>query len=467
MSVRNGVLRVRTGGQRPGFIFMGVVLFPVLAWLGYNYFDRPLLPGAQALLDAPAETVPDAENLYLAMLALPIAGEEAAHERGAAALAAYEAARKKGPAPKTHAEALGRPMAAFDEGEVRLCSAGNQEGAYACLRGSLEQRAAVEALLAKYWPLVQRYEALSAYPRYADPVTPSTDAPLAIATAFLLSRLELSALALAASDGAANEAAGSLARSAAIWRRVLLAPDVALIDKLMASRALSAHTLLASEFLRLLPLDAPGLAAIEALLAPLSEPERSLAGPLAKEFRMQAASWTALLNPEGEAVRRDFPETPSWWFRTLAKTNASINLSYADLERVLAVERRGCVAIRSEVEAANKRPVATASDLPWYAYLYNPMGRILHMTMADADLNLQFLGRQCNLLALQGMVGLQLELRRAGLGPEATAAAVQSSGFKDPNTGKAYVYDAAARTLSFTYSGRQQEFLSPLPLAAP
>ena len=466
MSIRNGVLHVRTG-PRPGFLFVGIVLFPVLAWLGYNYFDRPLLPAAQALLDMPAQKLPDAENLFLAMLALPVAGDESPHERGAAALAAYDAARARGPAPKTYGEALNRPVAAFDEGAVRLCSAGNQEGAYACMRDSVAQRAAIEQLFVKYWPLAQRYEGLGQYPRYSDPTVPTTDAPVANATAFLLSRLELSALALAAADGAGDAAAVGLASSATIWRRMLAAQDISLIDKLMAMRSLAAHTLLASEFLRSLPLSAPGISAIEGMLTPLTEPERSLAGPLGKEFRMQAASWAALLDPEGEAAQQDFAEQPSWWFRMLAKRNASINLSYGELERVLAVEQRGCVAVNAAVQVALQRPAPGAADLPWHAYFYNPMGHVLHTTMGGGDLYLQYLGRQCNLLALQGMVGLQLELRRAGLSPEATAAAVESSHFRDPNTGKAYAYDPVARTLSFTFVGKQKEFLSPLPLAAP
>lgn len=467
MSVRNGVLQVRTGGHRPGLIFIGVFVFPVLAWLGYNYFDKPLDPAAQALLDAPAAELPDAENLFLAMLALPIKGDEPAHERGAAALVAYDAARSRGPTPQTYAVALDRPTAVFDEGEVQLCSAGNQEGAYDCLRGSLKQRAAIEVLLARYWPLLSRYEALEAYPRYVDPATPTTDAPVANATSFLVSRLELSALALAASDGAADAAAGSLVRSAAIWRRMLSAHDITLIDKLMANRALTAHTLLASEFLRALPMDTPGLAAIESLLTPLSEAEQSLAGPLAKEFRLQAATWRALLDPSGDAARRDFAETPAWWFRMLAKPNASINLGYADIQRVLAVEQTGCAAIRTEVEQVNRRAAPSPMDLPWHAYLYNPMGRILQSTGGSADVYLGYLGRQCNLRALQGMVSLQLDLRRSGLSADATAAAVESSHFRDPNTGKPLVYDASARTLSFEFIGKNKEFLSPLPLRAP
>lgn len=466
MSLRNGVIRVKTG-QRPGFIFIGVVIFPVLAWLSYNTFDRPLDPGAKALLDAPAESVPDGENLFLAMLALPIAGDEPAHERGAAAMAAYEAARKKGPTPRTYAEALDRPLAAFDEQDVKLCSAGNSEGAYDCLRSSVGQRAAIEGLLARYWPLVERYQALGPYPRYADPATPTADAPVANATTFLISRLELSALALAAADGAADAAGGGVARSAEIWRRVLSAREVSLIDKLMASRALAAHTLLASELIRVLAPQSPGLAEIETLLRPLSAAERSLAEPLGKEFRMQSATWTALLNPSGDAASRDFPETPAWWFRVLAQTNASINLSYADLQRVLAVEQGGCIAIKVELDAANGRPAPTPSDLPWHAFLYNPMGRILHTTMGGADLYLEYLGRQCNLLALQRMVSLQLDLRRAGLSPEATAAAVGSSHFKDPNSGQPFVYDPAAQTLSFESIGKRKEFLSPLPLLVP
>lgn len=445
-----------------------MVVFPLLAWASFALFDQPLLPGAKAVLETPVEAVPDVDNLFLAMLALPIAGDEPAHERGAAAVAAYQRAlRKGGVPPKNFAEALDRPLAVIDDQDVEQCSGGNREGAYACIAMSRRQRPDFEALLVRYQILLGRYRELSVYPRFADPLKPSPDTPLANAAAILISSLHLSWLALAAAEGAPNTAAIGMAQSAEIWRRVLAARDVSLLDKLIASRLLAAHTLLASELIREEPLDAQGLAAIETLIRPLSETERSLAGALAMEFRLQSAVWTRLLDPSGDAARKDFPSAPAWWFRLLAKTNATINLAFHDLEQVLAVERSGCVGVKARSIEARLRPAPTASDLPWHAYFYNPIGRILLTTTAGVDPYLDYLGRQCNLLALQRMVGLQLELRQSGNSAEGTAAAVAGSRFQDPNSGKPFIYDADAQTLAFNFIGREKQFLNPLPLRAP
>ena len=57
---------------RLGLVFAAMAL-PLLAWVLYNLSDRPLPPQVQALLIAQPESMPDADNLFLALLALFIA----------------------------------------------------------------------------------------------------------------------------------------------------------------------------------------------------------------------------------------------------------------------------------------------------------------------------------------------------------------------------------------------------------
>lgn len=456
------LLKRRAPRSRLALLF----LLPIIGWLVFNLFDWPLEAAAKATLEATPEVVPDRENLFLAMVALPIAGDEPAHERGAAALAAYQKAlANPGPRPRLFSEALARPTAVFDADGAALCSPGNRDGAYQCLQRSREQAAKFRALFARYWPLLNRYRDLEDYARFSNPLPSLPEYPPPDPTTFNIALLRLSMIALAVAEGSPGTAIESLAHSATIWRRVLGATEASLVDKMMASRALAAHTLLASELIRTQRPDVTQLAAIEAVIRPLSEDERSLAGALTKEFRAQSEVLKRLMDPYGTSVKIDFPEAPAWWMRALSKANESINLSYDDLEQTLAVERSGCVQVKARLDEAATRPPPTAADLPWHAYLYNPVGRILHMTAAGTDIHLEYLGRQCNLLALQRMVSLQLELARSQIPPEGMAGAVASSQFTDPGSGHPFAFDPLAHTLGFEPMGRSPESLSPLPLA--
>ena len=447
----------------PGTVSLVAIFFPVAAWLLYNWWDQPLDPQAQALLEQAPEAVPEAENLFLALLAFPIEGDEPAHERGAAALEAYARLRAAGTPPKTYADALDRLTARFDEEGIAPCNGGNREGAYECIERSRAQRPALEGLFVQVTPLVLRYRELHAYPRYADPRALMPDSPMSDGSALRIAMLHLSGLAFAIDDGALDGALDALLRSAAIWRHVLNARDVSLVDKMIASRVLAAHTLFASELLRSdLPLQVPHYAVLEALLTPLSDTERSLGGSLAQEFRVQSRLWAELARPESPIVRREFADVPAWGYRLLFKQNDNINRSYRDLQELLAMEAKGCTDIAEQVRQAPDSD--EDPGLPWYDYIYNPLGRTLQ-AISTANY-LEYFGRQCNLLALQRMVGLQLELRRRDATPESFAEQMQSLGarYRDPNTGKPFGYDAAAGTLSFEVIGNGKEFLSPLAL---
>ncbi len=456
--------------HRPGFVFILVFVLPLLAWGSWNWWDKPLTPTAQALLEAKPEAVPQAENLFLAMVGFAIGGEEPAYERGAAALDAYaKAITHGGPPPKTYASALGRPFAAFDETGVSLCSAGNKEGAYRCMRKSRAQRAAFAPLVQRLAPLLVRYHELETYPRFADTRAPTPDDPVDNLV-LRVGVVNLSVLALAAEEGSVQQATVALARSAAVWRRMLAARDIGLLDKLIASRAYAAHLLFASELIRDQPMmDGPALEAIESIVRPFAPTELSMAGPLASEFRMQAALWSRITNPDDPMVQRDFPSSSAWWYRLLVKKNESTLRSLDDIEHVLAIEKRGCVDVKVAVDAVDARPPASGSGVRWWEWFYNPIGRVMHASMDSTDQYIQHLGRQCNLAALQGMVGLQLELRRTGATPDSTAAQVKSLGtrFLDPSSGGPYAYDPAAQTLGFTFIGKTKEFSTPLPLQTP
>lgn len=449
----------------PGVIFLGVFVLPLLAWSSYNAWDYPLKPGAARLLEAPIETVPDAENLFLAWLAFPIAGDEPAHERGRAALRAFESAPRTENGPRSYAQALDRPVARFDDADPRLCSIGNQPGAYHCIRDSLEQVAALEQQFARLQPLLLRYRELDGYPRYVDVRPAAPDLPAPDVTILRVGQLYLSALALATTGSSVEDVVAHLTRSAAIWRRALASPEVGVVEKMMASRALLAHLMFASELIRnLQPTQTAALQALDAFLAPLSETERSLRGPVQREFRQQAQIWSALADPSSTVVRNDLPDTSAWWYRILMKRNDTINRSYADLERLLALEQRGCPAVREELQAAAQRP--QAGELGLLEYFYNPIGRVLHSMGGGASSYLEYLGRECNLLAVQRMVRLQLALKRENVAPQDYAAQVKAraSTLDDPNSGRAFVYDAQARTLGFEVIGKG-EHLSPMPVA--
>lgn len=465
---------LRVPGQtprKPGVVFLCVFVLPLLAWGSFNWWDEPLTPTAQELLDAKPEAVPQAENLFLAMVGFPISGDEPAHERGAAALDAYAGIVAKGgqPPPKTYAEALDRPFAAFDEEGLALCSAGNKEGAYHCLRNSRAQREGFQPLVLRLSPLLARYHELELYPRYADIRAMTPDDPMDN-LAYRVGLVNLSVLALAAEEGAVEPAVVALGRSAAMWRRLLAARNVSLVDKLVASRAYSAHLLFASELIRDLPtLDGPSLESIESIVRPLQDAEISLAGPFVSEFRMQAALWGRISDPDDPMVRRDFPSSQSWWYRLLVKKNETTLRSLADLEAILAIEKKGCVDVKAAVEKVEAAPPPSGSGLRWYEWGYNPIGRLMHASMDNSRQYTQYLGRQCNLVALQGMVGLQLELRRNGATPDSTPAQLKSLAdrFKDPNTGRPYMYDEKAQTLGFGFIGKTREFSTPLPLRTP
>lgn len=452
----------RAGGWRPGVVFFGLFVLPFAGWVYYNSWDQPLDPQAKAVLASAPERIADEENLFLALLAFPIEGQERAHERGAAALAAQAKAAASGVAATSYADALGRLSARVDTAEVELCSLGNDQNAYRCLASSRAQREAFAPLLNTFNQLLLRYRELELYPRYADPRPyPPDISP--DASALRIAQLNLSIVALALDEGADTAALTSLARSAAVWRRVLAARDATLVDKMVASRAYVAHLLFVSELIREHgpTLQGEGAAAIDSILRPLAEAERSLVGALAGEFRMQAAMWEQLADPSSAVVRKDLPDTSAWWYRLLTKKNDSINRSWRSFEKLMEIEHGGCTAVRREVEAAATRRESKGYGLRWYEWLYNPIGRVLHGSVDSVPILIEMLGRQCNLVALQGMVALQHEMQRSG-----QDAATLANRFIDPNAGAPYVFDAQAQTLGFHFIGAREEFLTPLPLVA-
>ena len=218
-------------GARPpgrlGLVF-AVLVLPLLAWVLFNHYsDRPLPSEVQALLIAQPKPLPEADNLFLALLAFPIQGREPAHERGRAALEAYDRLPED-EAPESYAEALGRNFAVFDEAPARLCSAGNQPGAYRCMHQSREDREPLQDLVLEVAPLLQRHRELQAYPAYVDPRTPTQQVPPADVTALRINLLQLSVLTWMA-DAGGGEGVGAELADRGI-RTLAVAPSTILFD---------------------------------------------------------------------------------------------------------------------------------------------------------------------------------------------------------------------------------------------
>lgn len=193
---------------------------------------------------------------------------------------AFESTPSNENGPRSYAQALDRPVARFDDADPCLCSIGNQPGAYHCIRDSLGQVAALEQQFARLQPLLLRYRELDGYPRYVDVRPAAPDLPAPDVTILRVGQLYLSALALATTGSSVEDVVAHLTRSVAIWRRALASPEVGVVEKMMASRALLAHLMFASELIRnLQPTQTAALQALDAFLAPLGETERSLRGP--------------------------------------------------------------------------------------------------------------------------------------------------------------------------------------------
>src|SRR5262249_8494002 len=111
-------------------------------------------------------------------------------------------------------------------------------------------------------------------------------------------RLFLTDAALQAAAGQTDQAVAQLAPDIAFTRRLLAQPDIVLLDKMLLVASLTDSLATVSDLVRAHALSDSQYQQLSAVLVPLTEDERSLAGPMRREFELFASSIRDLTAPE-------------------------------------------------------------------------------------------------------------------------------------------------------------------------
>jgi hypothetical protein len=326
-----------------------------------NTFDEELSPEAAAYLAPEKTAVPDARNAYLALMGTEagpgIPPHQAGRKRLDALATAIAADPLVGDVPNLQVE---NPLAAA--GAYAGC-----KGASSCLQ-DVARDGSARAFVEANGPLLQRYRELLDYPDFSDAVPLSAFGTFPLYPPLLLQARQLYhadiALRMQQSGASAKIALADLARQIEFDRRNLAAAGHSL-SKLVFAAHLRDDYLLLSEALQAAP--AGSIEAARAVLAPLTEREKSLAKVLRSEARQSAETLRRLrqamlrfrnpyadfaaANPQLE-VSSPFPShsrTVNFLLAWLYQANATINEWFRMHQAVVAL---AAMPVAGRLEAA-------------------------------------------------------------------------------------------------------------------
>ena len=435
-----------------GLLAVALLLFAI-AWL-VNLRDEPLTPEARALLQAPANPYPDADNVYYALAGLDAPPGESALDFGEARVAHYNReleATLRDPTPE-NLEALKSPDSR------RLEFAGDfsfKQPLDSFWDDVPPHRDDVTQVLGANLELYQRYLALHGLGGYFETAHPSHLAPVYyvpsnLRTLFLAEVV----LRLHAGDPAAQrEALADLEADVRLWRTVLTGSG-ALISKMLAIAYLHWDELVLADMiadpaapLPAGPEDADALAPIFAL------DDWDISKAYAAEFRVQAA----FLEHSHEQFRagRLPPGAPAGLRGLMQalgerigghffKTQATLNLFAAQVARLT----------RAAAPAAYENPQAPAAPhLGSLRTVYNPLGKILAAVSGEAYE--PYPARAWDGAAFQRLLRLSYEIRRQRIAPGAIPAFLRAHAqwSTHPANGRPFLWDEKTGTIRVQTSG--------------
>ena len=195
---------------------------------------------------------------------------------------------------------------------------------------------------------MDRYDSVAGYTRLQNPVQLTVNSPIASWTPFILGkRLFLTDIALQVGVGHVDQAVARLGPDIAFTRRLLAQPDILLIDKMILAASLLDSLEMVSDLVRTQPLSDSQYAQLSMVLAPLTDDERSLAGPLTREFDAFAAMIRDLKNPtNAPGLVSSSPSDGSVVAGELSlhfiKYNPTLNAQWRVLTEKIALSRGGC-----------------------------------------------------------------------------------------------------------------------------
>ena len=411
-------------------IAIGVV---VLGLVALNSFDQDLDPRAAAYGKPRPAGVPDPENGYFAMLAMDASdgadGMAYANAWLAEARASARDGRRPQPPPRKQVK---RP---------ELCDP-QESSCLAIIRGKGSQ---FTQELEPFSEDLARYEALLGFKRFEEVLDYQFGVESEIPRYASLIRAQRAYLLRAASEidaGRAEEGVVALERELA-WQRLFLAESRLLVGKMVAAAAYWRDLNVVANLLETKAEGlAPFLPRLQAMLAPLDTRTLSLAHAVETVFGVAAASYSKVSKDRG-----DDWQTADWYLSGpwLYKPNATTNYVYRYYTALGSTFGAPAHRAAAEWDAFSR----TWHDLPWWLYLYNPVGTILVSISMPAWNDYPL--RLHDLDALNRLVGLRVELLAMGVNPEQVPESIAAAGprFYDPYTQKPMRWDPQKKRLYF------------------
>jgi len=431
---------------------LALVLFGIALLI--NLPDEPLTPQAQALLVAPGNPYPAADNVYLGLAGLDAPPGVSAVEAGQLRIEHYnrqlDFVQRNPTQENIENLKLDDPRRLEFAGEFEfaqpLDSYWDEVPAH---------KGDVEARLAENLELYQRYLALQRQHGYFETARPSPLAPVfyvpsSLRTLFLAQVV----LRLRSGDAPQQQAAlADLEADVQLWKTVLTG-NGALISKMLAIAYLHWDELVLADLIADPHAPLPEGSRDADAVAPLfALDDWDISKAYAVEFRVQAA----FLRQSHEQFRLGWmpPDTPHG-LRGLRdrigvrlgahffKTNATLNLFAAQVSRLTHAAAPAAHAQADTADAAHLASLRT---------VYNPIGKTLAAVSAAAYE--PYPARAWDGAAFQRLLRLSYEIRRQRIAPAAIPAFLTQhpEWANHPADGRAFLWDEKTGTIRVQTSG--------------
>ncbi len=292
----------------------------------------------------------------------------------------------------------------------------------------------IDVLLKNNAELLGRYESLSKYPRYIEPLdlgyyAPSP--PWAFGNSQEMNRL---AIAVKASHGDVKGALIRLKKDIEFWR-LIASNSMTLISKLIAFQYLHLDMLLAAEIGADSPLKTEEGELLRGILRPFDKGEISQSKAILGEFRHSQKGMELTYHLEASRIDRLF-----------FKQNAFNNRMYANSQDHIHLAELPPKEFAIKVKNL-KRDKKARVGIP---FLYNPAGEILSVIAQGVDTSI-YIERGYNLEGLRRLALLKVLIHQENISSERTQQFldIHASDLGNPYTGGPMTWDSKERSISF------------------
>jgi hypothetical protein len=448
-----------------GAILLIAVIFGAL-WLFVNAHDEALIPQVRLVLDAKHDSISPEANLYFAILAFDSQNDADINQQGQELYASYLRARQANAGVTFNfdkAAAFARQP--FIGNKDALCGRPGQ--AEDCVERAIVHRKELEMLVSDNRLLLDRYKSVSAYAHLQNPIYMTPNAPVASWMSFMAAkRLFLMDVALEMSYGRIDAGIAHLRSDFAFTRHILAEPDILLIDKMILAASARDSLTFISDLLRSRTLSDAQYAELQAMVAPFSEDERSLAGVFSREFAVFDRVIRDVTDPRnasrvlsGDANKQSADAWQAQLGSHFIKYNASLNFAWSFVEEKPRASRAIC-----ENFLANKAQMERRFGLVGTDYIYNPIGKILVKIAAPGGV--EYIQSMCDLDGMNRIVALQIMIRSQHMRDEDIENFLQHAGaqYRNPFTGQPMQVEAGKPSVTFQPVASRDASYFPWPI---